>query len=54
MNIFGYSIPMWIVLSVGFGLIYLVFSGLSALKRKKIKAAAERKQQEVKSDEHNI
>lgn len=38
MTILGYSIPLWIVLTVAFGLLYFIFSALSAVREKRIKA----------------
>lgn len=43
MTIFGFDIPLWIVLSVIFGLIYFLFSALSAAKTKKLKEKREQK-----------
>lgn len=38
MTLFGYSIPLWIVLTAVFALLYVIFSALSAVREKRIKA----------------
>ena len=38
MNIFGFNVPLWIVLSVVFGLIYILFSVLSAIRVRRLKS----------------
>lgn len=48
MILFGHSIPLWIILSVGFALLYFLFSVLSAVRTKRIKA--KRKDDNVKYD----
>lgn len=38
MTLFGFSIPLWIVLSVAFVAVYILFSILSAVRERKVKA----------------
>ncbi len=38
MTLFGFSIPLWIVLSAVFALVYILFTILSAVRERRIKA----------------
>lgn len=45
MTLFGFSIPLWIVLTVVFGGLYLLFTVLSSVRERRVKA---------KRKEHNV
>lgn len=48
MTLFGYSIPLWIILSVAFAGLYILFTVLSSVREKRIKA--KRKENNVEHD----
>lgn len=37
-TLLGFDVPLWLVISVGFGLVYLSFSLLSAFRQKRLKS----------------
>ena len=49
-TIFGFDVQLWVLISVGFLALYFVFTGLGALKQKKLKA----KRQDKINVDHDI